>query len=108
MAREQYTERRQDEAEQVQLAEAASQDSAASPTQFVTQGPIPPVETASGAQMATASERAYGKGPGVQALEKLLEHGTPKADQVVSLIDAHRDEHDAMLSLISDKLGAAF
>jgi len=66
------------------------------------------VEPESGPPTASASGRAYGKCPGVQDLEQLIKKGTPKADQVVSLIDAHRDEHDAMLALISDKLGAAF
>ena len=78
-------------------------------TKFVTTGTIPPVETgAATAPKPSASDLAYGRGPGVQALETMLAKGTPKPADVVSLIDAHRDEHDPMLALVGVRLGAAF
>ena len=78
-------------------------------TKFVTTGTIPPVETgAAGPAKPTASDLAYGRGPGVQALEAMLAKGTPKPGEVVSLIDAHRDEHNQMLALVGDRLGATF
>jgi hypothetical protein len=83
-------------------------DTAPPATTYVTTGPIPPVETATGKPSPTASERAFGTGPGVQALEALLAKGMPKTGDIVALIDAHRDEHDAMLALVEQKLGAEY
>ena len=92
-------------------AEAKAADVAADPapasTQYVTTGPIPPVDTATATPAPTASERAFGTGAGVQALEALIAKGNPKAADVAGLIDAHRDEHDAMLALVEKKLGKA-
>jgi hypothetical protein len=83
-------------------------DSGSADTKFVTSGPIPPVDTTATTPAPSASDRAFGKtGPGVQALDALIAKGNPKADDVAGLIDAHRDEHDAMLALVEKKLGKA-
>ncbi len=104
MARDQKSDQRLPDAD-VQTADQAA-DAAPASTQFVTTGPIPPVETAAGPAAPSASDRAFGKtGPGVQALEALLAKPNPKASDVAGLIDAHRDEHDAMLALVEKKLG---
>ncbi|NVB76787.1 MAG: hypothetical protein HOV81_00195 [Kofleriaceae bacterium] len=58
MAREQYTER-QSEPQAVAPAAAPPAESSSTGT-FVTQGPIPPVETSGGPATSTASERAFG------------------------------------------------
>lgn len=83
-------------------------DEPAATTRFATEGAIPPVETATTAPTTTASERAFGTGPGVQKLEALLAGGTPNTDAVADLIDAHRDEHDAMLALVTARLGTEY
>lgn len=92
-------------------AEATSADVAADPapaaTQYVTTGPIPAVDTTTAKPAPSASERAFGTGAGVQALEALIAKGNPKATDVAGLIDAHRDEHDAMLALVEQRLGKA-
>lgn len=106
MARDQKSDQRLADAS-VQTADQAV-DTGPAPTQFVTTGPIPPVDTAAGPAAPSASDRAFGKtGPGVQALEALLAKPNPKANDVAGLIDAHRDEHDAMLALVEKKLGKA-
>jgi hypothetical protein len=108
MAREQYQERQPTTAERAVEPAEMIDASAGGQTKFVTTGTIPPVETATATPKPTASELAYGRGPGVQALEAMLAKGTPKPGEIVSLIDAHRDEHNQMLALVSDRLGAAF
>src|SRR5690242_7417909 len=85
---------------------AAPQEIAASPTTFSAAGPIPPVASSGQATAPTASQRAYGAG--VQALEALLAAGRPEPGKVVELLDAHRDEHDAMISLLDSRLGAGY
>ena len=75
-------------------------------TQFVSTGPIPPVETAAGKPAPSASDRAFGQG--VQALEAMLGKGKPKPEDVATLIDAHRDEHDQMLAVVQQQLGEGF
>src|SRR5690242_17843541 len=87
-------------------AAAAPTETASAGTQFVQSGPIPPVETAGGKPAPSASDRAFGQG--VQALEAMIGKGKPKPEDVVTLIDAHRDEHDQMLAVVQDKLGQAF
>lgn len=91
-------------------APAGSEELAASPTTFSRNGALPPVVTATSAAPATptASEQAYGTGKGIEALETLLAAGKPAPAKVVALLDAHRDEHDAMLALVEAKLGAGY
>jgi hypothetical protein len=106
MARDQKSDQRRADADAQTASQAA--DTAQAQTQFVTTGAIPPVETAAGPAAPSASDRAFGKtGPGVQALEALIAKGNPQARDVAGLIDAHRDEHDAMLALVETKLGKA-
>lgn len=77
---------------------------------FKASGPIPQVETTASATEPTASERAFGPaiGPGLAALEALLAKGAPKPEQVVAIIDGHRDERAAILARVESKLGATF
>ena len=106
MARDQKSDQRPATAA-AQTADEAI-ETAPAQTQFVASGPIPPVETTAGPAAPSASDRAFGKtGPGVQALEALIAKPNPKASDVAGLIDAHRDEHDAMLALVEKKLGKA-
>jgi hypothetical protein len=105
MARDQKSDQRPADAA-TQTADTAV-DTAPAQTQFVTTGPIPPVETTAAPAAPSASERAFGKGPGVQAVEALIAKGDPKADDIAGLIDAHRDEHDAILAVVEQKLGKA-
>ena len=87
--------------------DAPAEQVAADATTYSAAGPIPPVASGSKAAAApTASQRAYGAG--VQALEALLAAGRPDPKQVVELLDAHRDEHDAMFSLLETELGADY
>ena len=106
MARDQKSDQRRPDAD-TQTADAAV-DVAPAPTTYVTTGAIPPVETAAAPAAPSASDRAFGKGPGVQALEAMLAKGMPKTGDIVGLIDAHRDEHDAMLAVVETKLGAEY
>jgi hypothetical protein len=105
MAREQYGQERAEPTTAVGQA-AATESSQSASTQFVTAGAVPPVETAQDTQTATASQRAYGTG--MRKLEALLATGTPKSEDVAGIIDAHRDEHDALLAVVNDRLGTAF
>jgi hypothetical protein len=104
MARDQKTDQKLPAADVQDLD--APIETAPPATQFVQSGAIPPVETAAAKPAPSASDRAFGKG--VQALEAMLAKGTPKASDVATLIDAHRDEHDQMLSLVQQKLGDVF
>src|SRR4051812_18235361 len=109
MAREQSQERRQAVEDPHVAAETPAVEHTSSEGKITTQGTIPPVETgAAPPQTATASERAYGPGPGVQAAEALVAAGGAKAEKLAEVIDTHRDEHDAILALVRDKLGASF
>lgn len=104
MARDQKTEQKQPAAE-VQATDAPIV-TAPPATQYVQSGAIPPVETVAAKAAPSASDRAYGKG--MQALHAMLAQGTPKASDIATLIDAHRDEHDQMLALVQQKLGDGF
>lgn len=44
-------------------------------------------------------------GPGVQALEALLQSGRPEPTQVVALVDTYRGERDALFALLHKSLG---
>jgi hypothetical protein len=79
--------------------------STSSTATFTSSGPIPPVDTVTTTTAPTASERAFGphpKGPGVQAVEALFASGKPEPDKVVAVIDAHRDERDAIFAARHD------
>ena len=47
-------------------------------------------------------------GPGVQALEALLQTGRPEPTQVVALVDTYRGERDALFALLHTSLGNEF
>ncbi len=47
-------------------------------------------------------------GPGVQALEALLQSGRPEPKQVVALVDAYRGERDGLFGLLHKSLGNEF
>ncbi|MBV8759744.1 MAG: hypothetical protein JO257_20815, partial [Deltaproteobacteria bacterium] len=104
MARDQKTDLKRPEADVPALEGPI--ETAGADTQFVQSGKIPPVDTTAGKPAPSASDRAYGKG--MQALEAMLAKGAPKPKDVATLIDAHRDEHDQMLSLVQQKLGDSF
>jgi len=76
-------------------------------TTYSASGPLPPVATTSKPAGPSASDRAFG-GEGLQQLEALLAKGQPPTKDIVALIDAHRDEHDAILALVEQKLGSTY
>ena len=79
----------------------------AGPT-FTSSGPIPPVEITTSATTPTASDRAFSpdsKRPGVKAVLELFAKGTPEPMQVVDVIDAHRDDRDAILATLEATAG---
>lgn len=61
---------------------------------------------AAAAEAATPEAK---QGPGVQALEALLQQGgVPEPDQVVAILDAHRGERDAIFQALHQTLGNAY
>jgi hypothetical protein len=93
--------------EQTAATVVPPQELATAPTTFTTAGEIPPVApTAPASTGLSASERAFATG--IDQLRALLASGRPDPKAVVALLDAHRDEHDAMLALLAARLGAAY
>jgi len=47
-------------------------------------------------------------GAGVAALDALLSRGMPKTSDIVAVLDAHRQDRDAMIAMLQQRLGNAY